>query len=50
MADEQIDIDNPPAMIDRGLALNRYTGETVYAPVAVGFGDGEFGEGVFGWT
>ena len=47
---EEIDIDNPPIMIDRGLTLSRYTGETVYAPIPEGFGEGDFGDGIFGWT
>ncbi len=36
--------------LDRGPGLNRYTGETVYLTQAVGFGDGEFGSAVFGWS
>ena len=36
--------------LDRGLSLNRYTGEVVYVMPAVGFGEGAFGEGVFGWS
>ena len=47
---EEIDIDDPPIMIDRGLSLNRFTGETVYALPPTGFGEGEFGDAIFGWT
>lgn len=47
---EEIDIDDPPIMVDRGLALDRRTGETVYALTPTGFGEGEFGDGIFGWT
>ena len=35
---------------DRGLALNRYTGHEVLLTVGSGFGEGEFGNGVFGWS
>jgi len=38
------------AYIDRWPGLNRYTGEVVYLTQAVGFGEGAFGEGVFGWS
>ena len=34
----------------RGFALNRYTGEQVFLTEAVGFGNGEFGDGLFGWS
>ena len=36
--------------MDRGLALNRYTGHEVLLTVGTGWGDGEFGNGVFGWS
>ena len=39
-----------PLRIERGLALNRYTGEKVYLAAAVGWGDGSFAEGIFGWS
>ncbi len=39
-----------PSRIDRGLALNRYTGEKVYAAAAMGWGEGEFGSAIFGWS
>jgi hypothetical protein len=39
-----------PLRIGRGRALNRYTGEKVYVTPAVGWGDGSFAEGVFGWS
>ena len=39
-----------PLRIDRGLALNRYTGEKVYVVPATGWGEGEFGNGMFGWS
>jgi hypothetical protein len=39
-----------PLRIDRGLSLNRYTGEKVYAVPAVGWGEGEFGVPPFGWS
>ena len=36
--------------LDRGPGLNRYTGETVYLTQTVGFGEGAFGNGTFGWS
>ncbi len=39
-----------PLRIDRGLSLNRYTGEKVYVVPAVGWGEGGFGNGIFGWS
>ncbi len=39
-----------PLRIDRGLSLNRYTGEKVYVVPATGWGEGEFGNGIFGWS
>ncbi len=39
-----------PLRIDRGLSLNRYTGEKVYVVPATGWGEGEFGSGIFGWS
>jgi hypothetical protein len=39
-----------PLRIDRGLSLNRYTGEVVYAVSAIGWGEGEFGSAPFGWS
>jgi len=39
-----------PLRIDRGLSLNRYTGEKVYVVPATGWGEGIFGTAVFGWT
>ncbi len=39
-----------PLRIDRGLSLNRYTGETVYVVPATGWGMGEFGTFPFGWS
>ena len=47
---EEIDVEQPPVMIDRGLSLDRYSGDTVFATSPEGFGIGEFGEAVFGWT
>ena len=38
------------AYLDRWPGLNRYTGEVVYLTQPVGFGEGAFGEGVFGWS
>lgn len=35
---------------DRGLALNRYTGHEVLLTAGAGFGEGQFGNGVFGWS
>ena len=35
---------------DRGLALNRYTGHEVLLTVGTGWGEGEFSNGVFGWS
>ncbi len=46
---EEIDVDDPPILVDRGLALDRYLGDTVYALTPPGFGNAEFGEGIFGW-
>ncbi len=39
-----------PLRIDRGLSLNRYTGEKVYVVPATGWGEGIFGASVFGWS
>ncbi len=39
-----------PLRIDRGLSLNRYTGETVYVVPAMGWGMGSFGTAIFGWS
>ncbi len=39
-----------PLRIDRGLSLNRYTGETVYVVPATGWGVGSFGIPPFGWS
>ena len=36
--------------MDRGLALNRYTGHEVLLTIGTGWGEGEFGNGVFGWS
>ena len=36
--------------MDRGLALNRYTGHEVLLTVGTGFGEGIFGEAIFGWS
>jgi hypothetical protein len=36
--------------LDRGHSLNRYTGEIEYLTEPVGFGDGVFGDGLFGWS
>ena len=36
--------------MDRGLALNRYSGHEVLLTVGTGWGEGEFGNGVFGWS
>ena len=36
--------------IGRWPGLNRYTGEVVYLTQAVGFGEGEFGTAIFGWS
>ena len=41
---------NDPLRIDRGLALNRYTGEKVYVVPTMGWGEGEFGTSPFGWS
>ncbi len=37
-------------VLDRGLALNRYTGHEVLLTVGTGWGEGEFGNGLFGWS
>ena len=36
--------------LDRGLALNRYTGQVEYLTQPTGFGEGAFGNGIFGWS
>ena len=36
--------------IDRGRMLNRYSGEIELLTDPIGFGDGSFGEGLFGWS
>ena len=35
---------------DRGLSLNRYTGQVEYLTQPEGFGVAGFGEGIFGWN
>ena len=34
----------------RGRYLNRYTGQVEYLTEPTGFGDGDFGNGIFGWS
>ena len=34
----------------RSRVLNRYTGQVEYLTEPVGFGDGTFGSGIFGWS
>ena len=36
--------------LSRWRALNRYTGEEEYLTAPTGFGDGDFGDGLFGWS
>jgi len=36
--------------LNRGLPVNRFTGEIVYLTQAIGFGEGEFGTAYFGWS
>jgi hypothetical protein len=36
--------------IARGRYLNRYTGQVEYLTQPTGFGEGAFGEGIFGWS
>ncbi len=36
--------------LDRGRMLNRYTGEVEYLTQPEGFGEGNFGSGIFGWS
>jgi len=36
--------------IARGRYLNRYTGEIEYLTQPEGFGEGAFGNGIFGWS
>jgi len=36
--------------IDRGRFLNRYTGEAELLTDPPGFGEGNFGDGIFGWS
>ena len=50
MSDENISIDDPPIMIDRGLSLDRRNGEPVLALAPPGFGNESFGDGLFGWS
>jgi len=44
-----------PALYDRewiarGRYLNRYTGQVEYLTQPEGFGEGSFGNGIFGWS
>ncbi len=49
--DEGMPIDDSRRLwMDRGLALNRYTGHEVLLTVGTGWEEGEFGNGVFGWS
>ncbi len=48
-AEKVFGCDDPPR-IDRGLSLNRYTGEKVYVAAATGWGEGIFGTAIFGWS
>jgi hypothetical protein len=41
---------NDREWIDRGQMINRYTGEFVFLTQPPGFGEGEFGNGIFGWS
>ena len=34
----------------RGQLLNRYTGDIEFLTQPTGFGEGEFGNGIFGWS
>jgi len=36
--------------VGRGRVLNRYTGQVEYLTEPTDFGDGEFGNGIFGWS
>ena len=36
--------------LDRGRYLNRYTGEIEFLTDPPGFGEGCFGDGIFGWS
>ena len=36
--------------MSRWRALNRYTGEEEFLTAPTGFGGGEFGNGLFGWS
>ena len=36
--------------IRRGRYLNRYTGQIEYLTQPTGFGEGAFGNGIFGWS
>ena len=36
--------------IDRGQMINRYTGDFVFLTTPPGFGEAEFGTGIFGWS
>jgi len=36
--------------LNRGRYLNRYTGEVDFLTSPTGFGDGSFGNGLFGWS
>lgn len=48
---EDFEIDESRRLwMDRGLALNRYTGHEVLLTVGTGWGEGVFGNGVFGWS
>ena len=49
--DEDMPIDDSRRLwLDRGRPLNRYTGHEVPLTVGTGWGEGEFGNGVFGWS
>ncbi len=50
-SDDDMPIDESRRLwIDRGLALNRYTGHEVLLTVGTGWEEGIFGNGVFGWS
>lgn len=36
--------------VSRGRYLNRYTGEVEFLSDPPGFGEGSFGDGIFGWS
>ena len=47
---DPVDFENPEILIDRGLSLDRFSGDEVMVLGSEGFANLEFGNGIFGWT